>query len=370
MSYLTDYLTKQPPAFRQSGLPFRRLRLPARYHDELPAEPSTFSAPIQPVPNTAPLPSSDLAGASQDDSEPTEFLTLPDSFGLYRKYPGGRPQHVPNESDLVIRVSDAPGISIPPSPVSQRQASPEPSPELFAPFSNISTFRLISWFYGKSNTKSRGELQSLVDDVINQPDFSPSDLMGFCASWELNRMIKHISHTQDPHPMPSINDDWLSSSIYLSLPCQGVKHVSEDAAPKLEIKGLRHRHLLDVIKAALREPAAEMFHLFPFRSYWKSSSDEPAQRVYSEAYTADHFLGLYEEVRTKPQDTHVTPVVIGLMVWSDSTHMTSFGTASLWPIYIYFGNQSKYSRAKPSSFAAHHLAYIPKVRFHLCSNSG
>ena len=102
-----------------------------------------------------------------------------------------------------------------------------------------------------------------------------------------------------------------------------MKHVSEDAAEKLIIKGLHHRHLLDVIKVALIEPAAEMFHHFPFCSYWKSSSGELAQRVYSEAYTADHILGLYEEVRTKPQDTHVTPVVIGLMV-SDLTQLMAF----------------------------------------------
>ena len=55
------------------------------------------------------------------------------------------------------------------------------------------------------------------------------------------------------------------------------------------------------------------------------------------------------------------PVLIGIMIWSDSTLLANFGTASLWPIYLYFGNQSKYSRAKPSDFAAHHLAYIPKV---------
>ena len=28
---------------------------------------------------------------------------------------------------------------------------------------------------------------------------------------------------------------------------------------------------------------------------------------------------------------------------------------------MYFGNQSKYIQGKPTSFAAHHLAYIPKV---------
>jgi hypothetical protein len=53
------------------------------------------------------------------------------------------------------------------------------------------------------------------------------------------------------------------------------------------------------------------------------------------------------------------------MLWSDSTHLTSFGHALLWPLYLYLGGLSKYTRAKPSSFAAHHLAYIPKVHFRL-----
>jgi len=30
------------------------------------------------------------------------------------------------------------------------------------------------------------------------------------------------------------------------------------------------------------------------------------------------------------------------MLWSDSTHLASFGNASLWPIYLYIGNLSKY----------------------------
>jgi hypothetical protein len=50
-----------------------------------------------------------------------------------------------------------------------------------------------------------------------------------------------------------------------------------------------------------------------------------------------------------------------MMIWSDSTHLAEFGNASLWLIYLFFGNQSKYSRAKPNDFAAHHIAYMPKV---------
>jgi hypothetical protein len=54
-------------------------------------------------------------------------------------------------------------------------------------------------------------------------------------------------------------------------------------------------------------------------------------------------------------------VVAVIMVWSDSMHLASFGQASLWPIYLFLGNQSKYQHAKPSQFAVHHLAYIPLV---------
>ncbi|KAJ7185362.1 hypothetical protein C8R46DRAFT_377085 [Mycena filopes] len=49
------------------------------------------------------------------------------------------------------------------------------------------------------------------------------------------------------------------------------------------------------------------------------------------------------------------------MFWSDSTHLANFGNAKLWPIYMLFGNLSKYIRAKPNSGAEHHVAYIPSL---------
>jgi hypothetical protein len=49
------------------------------------------------------------------------------------------------------------------------------------------------------------------------------------------------------------------------------------------------------------------------------------------------------------------------MILSDATHLTSFGTASSWPMYMFFANLSKYMRERPSKGAAHHLAYIPKL---------
>jgi hypothetical protein len=42
-------------------------------------------------------------------------------------------------------------------------------------------------------------------------------------------------------------------------------------------------------------------------------------------------------------------------------HMANFGTASIWPLYTYFLNLSKYVRARHTSGTCHHIAYIPSV---------
>ncbi|KZT63257.1 hypothetical protein DAEQUDRAFT_780622 [Daedalea quercina L-15889] len=55
----------------------------------------------------------------------------------------------------------------------------------------------------------------------------------------------------------------------------------------------------------------------------------------------------------------VEVALVPMLLYSDSTHLTSFGSASLWPIYAFFGFVSKYVRAKPTSFSAHHIAYLP-----------
>ena len=90
------------------------------------------------------------------------------------------------------------------------------------------------------------------------------------------------------------------------------------------------------------------------------------KHIFSELYTSDTFIVEHEKLcAQQPHETgsNLEPVIIAIMLWSDSTHLANFGTASLWLIYLYIGNQSKYAQGKPTSFAAHHLAYIPKVLF-------
>jgi hypothetical protein len=79
--------------------------------------------------------------------------------------------------------------------------------------------------------------------------------------------------------------------------------------------------------------------------------------------TSPQMVEAYKEIGCLPReaDDHCKHVIIPLMLWSDATHLANFGDASLWPVYAYFGNQSKYIWGKPTAEACHHIAYIPSV---------
>ncbi|KIM62395.1 hypothetical protein SCLCIDRAFT_119837, partial [Scleroderma citrinum Foug A] len=53
--------------------------------------------------------------------------------------------------------------------------------------------------------------------------------------------------------------------------------------------------------------------------------------------------------------------IVALMFWSDVTVLTSFGDTKLWPVYMYFGNESKYERCQPSNHLCMHIAYLQMV---------
>lgn len=227
------------------------------------------------------------------------------------------------------------------------------------PFLNATVYYLMNWFYSGSSQKSFQELDKLVHEVILQEDFKKEELLGFRASAEGSRMDNWV----DESPHFSAKDGWIESSVKISVPADSVRHDSEDTAPKFEVPGLFYRKPLEVLKAAFQEPAAEFFHLHGFQQFWKSAPDSEPERLYSEMYSSDAFLEEEKKIRAQPQTDgcNLETVVASIMLWSDSTHLTSFGTASLWPAYMYIGNQTKYTRAKPSAFAAHHFAYFPKV---------
>lgn len=115
----------------------------------------------------------------------------------------------------------------------------------------------------------------------------------------------------------------------------------------------------------------DRLHLTPFKQLWQHSPDV-IERVHGEIYASDAFAAAHEAVQNLPaeRDCSLERVVCALMFWSDSTLLANFGAASLWPIYLFFGNESRYTRSTLHSGSCHHIAYIPKARtIFFCSNA-
>jgi hypothetical protein len=308
------------------------------------------------------------------------FCTQTNSFGVYRKYSLGPPTITPDEAFTLSSLSDSTTIAHDPAD-SRSKASwwssigssclkvvENVSDNYFAPFLNASTFLLMSWYYNGSSIKSFADIDKLVHEVIRHDDFQASDFgANFSTAREAKRMNSENSEALPFGP----EDGWMRGSVSIAVPCDGVRFNSEEEAPQFVVEGIWYRRPLEVIKMAFTEPAAEKFHITPFKEYWKPSKDEPEERLYSETFTANIFNEEYENLRKTPREgpnSELEPFVAGIIFYSDATHLASFGTASLYPMYMYIGNQSQYIRAKPSEFAAHHIAYIPKVFTYLHTN--
>ena len=364
----------QPPP-TTSG---RQRRFPRQYQDFLPS--STTNIPHMP-PKQVVQPPSHSEPQSPDPRSPSPIAEFPqaniiktdrDEFGLYRVYTS-YPCTNPDEMQDLENRCDAPGLATASQNAEKRwwtgfgHSMPDLSNQkdgFFAPFLNATVFRLMNWFYSGSSSKSIAELQSLVDNVILAPDFKISDLSDFNAKRELRRLDGEVeTHLNNPPSTSFANENgWKQSSVYIKLPCEKVLQ-KEDTASILEVPGVYHRSLIEVITTALQDTAAKTFHFTPFSLYWQQSPESTPERIYSEIYNSDSFIEEDKKVKELPPEPghQYEHAIAALMVASDSTHLGQFGAAALWPIYTFFGNQSKYDRAKPTQFAAHHTAYIPSV---------
>ena len=99
--------------------------------------------------------------------------------------------------------------------------------------------------------------------------------------------------------------------------------------------------------------------------YWQHNENDPEdlERIYTDLYNADEFINEHNRIQQEHGTSEHECVIAAIMFWSDSTQLANFGTASSWPVYLFLGNLSKYVRCMPNAFAAHHLAYIPKVNY-------
>lgn len=327
----------------ESGRPKRSRRLPARYRDALPVPPiPVITPPSEPEPTGSRIKWLMLIVRDR-------FVTAINVFGIWRDYPH-RPSYDP---DTLIDSVDLSNHRSPPTANASSLNSMPPPPW---PFANMTIWRLMSWFNSGSNLKTELEVNRLAKEICDAGGFPDSDLDGF----DVRRENKRWDLAQKSRLS---GDDFQEATLEIPVP-SGEPNKDPEIFP---IPGFHFQSLISVIKAAFESPLADHFHLSPYRLFRKSPITNEDERIFSELYDSDAFIAAHDEIQRNgplpPDDLGCTreKIVAALMFWLDSTHLTDFGTAKIWPIYLVFGNLSKYIRAQPTSGAWHHLAYIPSV---------
>jgi hypothetical protein len=328
-----------------TGRPMRTYRKLRRLYDWPPEGP----APVLPAPPPTPNIIKWVVLYVRDS-----FRTAVNQFGILREYPH-RPSYDP---DAFVTPEDLANFPVEPSmPSTSSDSGCRFTPPW--PFENMSKYLLMNWYHTGSSQKTEQELSRLVKDVIGAPEFKAEDLTGFSARRE-NKRLDDAQITEGSGDGLLFGDDWheVVVDIEVPVPTKGA------TARRFSIPGFHHRSILEVIKTTWRSAAFSQLHLAPFRRIHVHPDTGVETRIFDEVYTSEAFEDAHNELQKQPLEPgcKLERVVAGLMFWSDSTNLTHFGHAKVWPLYMYFANQSKYARAKPSSGACHHLAYIPSVR--------
>jgi hypothetical protein len=173
------------------------------------------------------------------------------------------------------------------------------------PFQNMTIYHLITWMNSGSHQKLQMEVMHLVKDVIQAKDFNQKDLDEFSVRRCLHALDTHTT-SKESVVFPN---DWVGTDVNIDIPTKS----KDDQSQSFSILG---------------------FH------YWL-------------------LMGL--QWQPKEPGCSLECVITGLMFFSDATHLANFGTAKAWPLYLYFGNLSKYAHSSPTSGACHVVGFFPPV---------
>ncbi|KAF8233560.1 hypothetical protein L208DRAFT_1186183, partial [Tricholoma matsutake] len=229
------------------------------------------------------------------------------------------------------------------------------------PLQNMSKFLLMNWVNSGSTLKTEAEVTRLGREVLSSPDFKLENLGSFNAHRENQQMDAAFSPVA-PGNTPFSGDGWCKVKVDIEVP---VASRVKPSPPNrtFTIPGFHFCPLMEVIKVAWSEDIAKQFHLSPFKQIYINPEMKAETRIFDEAFTSNVWIEAHDALQKQRNEPgcKLEKVIAGLMFWSDMTHLVSFGTAEVWPIYMYFANLSKYVQAQPNLGTCHHVAYIPSV---------
>lgn len=330
------------------------------------ALPSDAPGPPTQSPSSNSLP--DTLGLSTQSSSPSTDSPR-NIFGLFRRYLSKTPPlHDPEKYLSLAALSEDP-----PSIDNLNLVAEPRSSSSFYPYPNMSSYRLGDWFWNNGHQKSRESFTQLLD-IVGASDFKPEDVRQ--TKWgKIDAILgsndfdgKSAADEKEEGEWLDEDAGWSRTPITISVPFHSR---SKESGPQdYHVGDLYHRSLVSVIREKLANPGDDRgFHYQPFELFWTPPNLTDEIRVHGELYASPAFLDAHQGVQELPAEPgcDLPRFVVAMMFSSDATHLTSFGTAKLWPCYLFFGNESKYNRCKPSCHLCNHVAYFQTVRLaYLC----
>ena len=349
----------------------RRLnrRLPARYRDFVPEPPrplppleagkntdsSNLSGPLHASPPTCPVPVMDVPLLPSRPKIKTQI----NDFGLFRLYDeDSLPTNDPDTDNWL----DEAGLSAPQQRNSNRLNEKATNP--FYPYPNETSLLLGDWYWNHGHQKSQTSFKTLLD-IIGHPEYHPEDVR--TTNWaainqELGKSNVRDNETEEDCEWLDVDGGWKKTAVQI---CTPFHRRTRHPGPKdYIIEDFHHRSLVDIIRENISDASHHrLLHYEPYELRWHPPHRDKDERVYGELYTSASFLTAHRQLQDSPPEPgcNLPRRVIALMFWSDATHLTAFGTAKLWPLYVYMGNESKYVRCRPSCNLCSHAAYFQTV---------
>lgn len=281
-----------------------------------------------------------------------EHITQTNSFNIFRVYDSDTiPVHDPED-----QTGDTP-LSKPTASMIQQGIDPE---NPFYPYPNQTSWYLGDWYWNQGTQKSKKNFGTLLD-IIGSTEFRPEDVSR--TNWAaIDRQLGCPRASEREDSAEWMDDGWECRAITISVP---FSRRCENPGPKdYTISGFYRRSLTSIVREHLIDPIrCNRFRFEPYSLRWRPPHRQCSIKIHGELFTSKAFIEAHRKLQDSPPEAgcSLPRRIVALMLWSDATHLTSFGEAKLWPLYVYFGNESKYDRAQPTSHLCAHAAYFRTV---------
>jgi hypothetical protein len=203
------------------------------------------------------------------------FETKPDNMGLYRIYPT-HPTLVPTDGTTLNTVTDAPTLDCSqPGSKCTKVLAGLPSTdigtdELFDAFTNPRCGLLMVWQYSGTGLNLAMHFDCL-GTFLDDPLFCQKDAVVITHTQESKLLDRYLDDKSNPFQEEY---GWRKSTVRIHLLKEKQKWASEEDAPELEIPGVYHHSLIDIITAIFEDDILQTFNMTPFTQYWKISESQ------------------------------------------------------------------------------------------------